>query len=489
MGAETTNVRPANVEHRLLGGIAVTAGFFIDVMGSTSVFAAGPAIERSIGLGQDGLQWTFTAATLPAGALLLVGGRLADVFGARRTFLFGLGLFALASLGCGLSDSAGPLVAARAAQGVAGALLMPAALSLLLGLYPDESERRRALAAWSAVGGAGATAGLFYGGLVTQILGWSWIFWINVPAAAAIGAIALAVLPARGPSGDSRPVDLAGVVTSTAGLAAVIYGATQSPRHGWTDPVDVGSLAAGGLLLVGFAVVERRSEHPMLPPALLARAGVLRGTAVLLTAGLAVDGLLFLLTLYLQVVRGYSSEQFAATAALMTVSSIGAAFVAERMIGRCGPRPVATVGLSLLTFASVLFIAGLRGNGSTLFVVAGMVVFGLGMGGAYTAGSVQSLAAVPSQDAGIASGVQNIAFAVGSTLGVAMVSTVATATGKATGVTAGVAGLSAGFLAVASAVVVGSTAATWPRSRQLRSPATDIPATNGPLPPKQRVQR
>jgi predicted MFS family arabinose efflux permease len=365
---------------------------------------------------------------------------------------------------------------------------MPAALSLLLGLNPNESARRRALATWSAVGGAGATAGLFYGGLITQNLGWSWIFWINVPAAVAIGGVALAVLPARGPSGDSRPIDLAGVFTNTVGLAAVIYGSTQSPRHGWTDPIDLGSLAAGALLLVGFAVVERRNRHLMIPPALLTREGVLRGATVLLAAGAAVDGLLFLLTLYLQLVRGYSSEQFAAMAALMTASSIGAAFVAETMIGRRLPTR-RDRGLGLLTAASLLFTAEVRGHGSTLIVLAGMVLFGFGMGGAYTAGSVQSLANVLSQDAGIASGLQNIAFTVGSTLGVAMVSTVASAAGQVTGVTAGAPGLSFGFLAVAGAIVVGLMSAAWPRRDVLRSSATDVSAVHGPHPQEEPVPR
>src|SRR5262245_45088286 len=215
-----------------------------------------PELARGLGLTQAGLQWSFTAATLPAGALLPVGGRLADLFGRRRLFLIGLALFTASSLACGLAGSATQLIAARAGQGVAGALLIPAALSLLTGTFPEGRERNRAVAAWSAIGGIGATAGLLIGGLITAGAGWQWVFLINVPIGVVLLALGRFLLPEPPRVIESRRVDLPGSITITGGLALFIYGVSQIPSVGWASWRSIGAFLAG---VAGLAVLARIS--------------------------------------------------------------------------------------------------------------------------------------------------------------------------------------------------------------------------------------
>ena len=401
--------------------------FFVIVLGSTTVFTAGPSLGRALGLTQAGLQWSFTAATLPAGALLLVGGRFADLFGRRRMFMLGLALLALASLGCGLAPSAAVLIAARAAQGASAALLMPAALSLVMSTFPEGGERNKALAAWSAIGGTGATAGLLLGGLVTAGLGWRWVFFINVPVAIVMLLLCPVLVREPGRGGGSRALDLAGALTITGGLALLIYGISEVPALGWLDPRTLGAVCLSVVVIAAFIRIESRARSPMLPLRLLRARTAVAGNLVLLTAGVTVDGLLFILTLYTQRVLGYSAVTFGLITAIMTVSSVGAAYLAQRAIGRLGARPVARSGLGMLVLTCLGFAAASAGGGSLLALAACMLLFGLGMGCAYVAGTVASLEGVPEQDSGIAAGVQNISFSLGTTLGVAALSTIAAA--------------------------------------------------------------
>ncbi len=400
---------------------------FIDIMGSTSVFAAGPAIESAIGLTQVGLQWAFTAASLPAGALLLVGGRLADLYGRRRMFRIGLGLLVVSSLAGGLARSVGELLAARVAQGVAGALLLPAALSLLLNLFATARGRTKALATWSVIGGVGATVGLVLGGLVTAGLGWPWVFWLNVPLGLIVLGASPYVLREAPRAGTSRALDLAGIVTSTAALAGLIYAITQAPAQGWLSMKTVGLLVLALTLSAIFVCIESRSDHAMIPPRLLRAGTVLRGNVVLFTAGMSVDGLLFTLTLYTQRSLGFSALQFGLITAVMTLGSVGTAYAAERAIASLGTDRIANIGLGLLGVTCLCFAATVRWGGSVVPLTVGMLLFGAGMGCAYVAGSIASLHGVPHHESGIAAGIQNIAFTLGTILGVAVFSTVSAA--------------------------------------------------------------
>jgi EmrB/QacA subfamily drug resistance transporter len=440
--------------------------FFVDVMGSTSVFTASPALEHALGLTQTGLQWSLTAATLPAGALLLLGGRLADQFGRRRMFMTGLALLAASSLACGLAPNAAVLIAARTAQGVSGALLLPAALALVVGTFSEPADRNRALAAWSAIGGIGATTGLLLGGLVTAGLGWQWVFLVNVPAGLVMLALSPVLLTEPTTGNPTRRIDVPGTLTFCAGLAVLIYGVSQAPMLGWLDWRTSGLVAAGVALLAAFARIERLHPNPIVPPRLLRARLVISGNVTLLAAGMCVDGLLFTLTLFTQQVHGYSPLQFGAVTAVMTISSVAASAVAQRAVGRVGTRAVSAAGMVLLLLTCALFTVATFVDRQLAVLLAGMVVFGIGMGCAFVAGSVASLHDVPEQDAGVAAAVQNISFSSGATLGVAVLATVATAiTPHATAVAA-----RGAFLAGAVVAVAGGIAALALRAR-LPAPA------------------
>jgi MFS family permease len=418
---------------RMTALVLLCTAFLITVMGSTSALTAAPAISRTLQLSSAGLQWALTAATVPAGALLLVGGRLADLVGRRRMVLAGLALLATSSLGCGVAGDTAVLVAARTGQGVAAAILLPAALALLTDTFPVEHERRRAVAAWSAIGGTGATAGLLLGGLVTAGLGWRWIFLINVPLSVVLFILVRLTLRRSPPSSVRERFDVLGVVTFSVGVAALLYGVGRMPTAGWSGWPVLGSGAAGVALLGGFAMVQRRSAHPILPPRLLRSAAVRAGNLTLLVAGVCVDGLLYTLTLLLQDARGYSALQYGAVAAVMTVASIGATAVAQRVVAARGARPVAVGGLAALALTGGLLQAGAGSRGGLIVVLIAMIVFGAGMGAAFVAGSVESLRVADSRDSGVAAAVQNICFTLGTALGIAALSTVAAETSHLAG--------------------------------------------------------
>jgi MFS family permease len=385
-------------------------------------------MERALGLTQTGLQWSFTAATLPGGALLLAGGRLSDLFGRRRMFMVGLALLTLASLVCGWAPSTGVLIGARAGQGVAAGLLMPAALSLVTNTFRLEEERNKALAVWSAVGGAGATAGLLLGGLVTVALGWQWIFFINVPLCGAMLLLS-PVLLREPPAGEAaRTADVPGTVTITCGIALFIYAITETSQEGWLNARTLGELGIVIALIAAFARIESRRTPPMLPPALLRSRPLVAGNLVLLTAGLSVDGMVFTLSLYTQRVLGYSPIQFGGITAIMTASSIAAAPIAQRAVTRFGPRLVGRAGLAMLCLANAGLAATTSLRGSPVSIAACMLLFGLGMGCAFVSGTIASLKDVSDQDSGIAAGIQNISFSLGTTLGIAILSAISAAT-------------------------------------------------------------
>jgi len=401
--------------------------FFTDTFGSTIVFPAGPAMERALGLSQAGLQWSFTAATLPGGALLLAGGRLSDMFGRRRMFMLGLMLLIPASLVCGWAPSTAVLLAARAAQGISAALLVPAALSLLTNTFRGEEERNKALAAWSAVGGAGATAGLLLGGLITVTLGWQWIFFINVPLGGAMLLLSPVLLREPPPGEGTRKVDVPGTVTITCAVALFIYTITETAQQGWLTPRTLGELGIATALLVAFARIESRRAVPMLPPGLLRSRPLVAGNLVLLTAGLSVDGMVFTFSLYSQRVLGYTAIQFGGITAIMTASSIAGAPIAQRAVTRFGPRPTGRAGLAMLCLSNAGLAAAAWLGGSPVALAGCMLVFGLGMGCAFVSGTIASLKDVPERDSGIAAGIQNVSFSLGTTLGLAILSAVSAA--------------------------------------------------------------
>jgi len=455
----TYGVRLAVRDRRRLFALGLLCmAFFVEVLSSTSVFTAAPSMAADLGLSPAGAQWTFTACTLPGGALLLLGGRLADGFGARRVFVCGLALLVVASLVCGLAPTPAVLISARVGQGVSAALLMPAALSLVVSTFDDESERNKALAAWSAVGGMGATGGLLLGGVVTQALGWPWVFLVNVP----VGLVMLALCPvllvsARPVAGRVR-LDVPGAMLVTVALGLIVYGTSRVPDDGWLRPGASGCVVAGLVLLIVFVMVEARTRMPLLPLRLFRSRSVVGGNLVLVAAGMSVDGLLFTMTNETQGTLGYSAWRFGLLTSVMTVSSVGAAYLAQRGVALRGVRVVAAVGTTMLGLTCLTMAWSTYVARPGWLLLLGMLLFGLGMGGAYVAGSIASLADVGDADTGIAAGLQNVSFTIGTTLGVALLSTVA-ATRATTAQVAPMAGYRAAFVA-GVAIALAGTAAT-----------------------------
>ncbi|HET6824665.1 MAG TPA: MFS transporter [Amnibacterium sp.] len=409
--------RPAGLLLTLCGA------FFLDVLGTTSVFAASPAIGAAMHLDATALQWLFTAATLPGGAVLLVGGNLADRYGGRRMFLLGLAGFTLASLGCAVTDLYAALLAFRVLQGTAAGIVVPASLAVLLAVFPGGAERTRALAIWSTVSGVGATAGLLLGGLLTGAIGWRWVFLVNVPGGLLIGVAAVLLLP-RMPRRPRERLDLAGLAFFTVGAAAVIFGLSAIPEQG-VGVVPVLTTVAGVAALGAFVLVERSTAVPALPLRLLRVPRVAGGLVALVAAGLTVDGLLFALTLFTQQQLDWNALGFAVAAAVMTATSVGSSWVAGRLVPRLGAPALAAIGLLLLGGAGACFVV--MAQGGVLLLGPGLVLFGLGMGPAYVGGSNASLLHVASDDAGAAGALQNIAFTAGSIVGVALYATVLSA--------------------------------------------------------------
>jgi EmrB/QacA subfamily drug resistance transporter len=438
--------------------------FLVVVLGSTIVFTAAPTMAGALEFAAGDVQWIFTASALTSGGLLFFGGRLADLLGRRRVFMTGVGAFTLSSMLCGLAWSEPVLIGARAVQGAAVAIMSPAALSLVTTIFPPGPERNKALGIWSMLGGIGATAGLLVGGAVTDALGWRWVFFINVPVGVTVLALSPVLLRHSRARDRRRAFDAAGAATITAALVLAVYAITQVPRAGWASAQTLGLLAAAAALTGLFALVETRATAPLLPLRVLRSRALIAGNVIMLVAGLAVDGMLFILTLYAQLVLGYSAVQFGLALMVMTVASIAGSYAAQGAVTRLGFGRVAAAGMTLIG-AGCLLLAQVSAQGTFLAdLLPGLVVFGLGMGAAFVAGSIASFAGVEERDAGVASGLQSTSFTVGTALGVATLSTIATArtahvAGSAARDVALTAGYRSAFTAAVAVVAVGLAAA------------------------------
>jgi EmrB/QacA subfamily drug resistance transporter len=439
------------------------AAFFMVILDSTIVLTAIPSIEESLELGVTGVQWVITGYAVTFGSLLLFFGRVADLLGRRRVFLVGTAVFVIASLACGLAWSGPVLVGARLLQGVSAAIMAPTALSIVVGLFRDPAERNRALGLWGALGGIGATAGLLLGGVITAGLGWEWIFFINVP----VGIVILLLVPVL--VGESREqvavrrFDVAGALTVTAALVLLISAIVNAPAAGWASAVTLGQLAAAALLLVLFVVIESRSAAPLVPLRIFRMRTLVAGNLVILAIGLAVDGMLFPLTLYAQQVLGFSALQFGLASAVMTVMSVVGAFAGQAAVTRFGLRPVAVPALLLIVAGTALLVS-VPVDGSFLGdLFWPLVIFGPGMGAAFVASQIAALHEVPEAESGLAAGLVDTSFHIGGALGIAVVSAVAVQVADASATSGGpealTDGLQAAFLAAAVFAVLGLIAA------------------------------
>jgi EmrB/QacA subfamily drug resistance transporter len=382
MVANVTGADPVDVRahrRRWYALVLLCAAFSMVVLDSTIVYVALPSIQQALGFSAAGVQWVITVYLLTFAGLLLLGGRTADLVGRRTVFMVGVALFTLASLGCALAPSAGVLLAARVVQGVAAAMLTPAALALLITTFAGGAERNRALGIWGAIGGVGATAGLLVGGPITDGFGWEWIFLINVP----VGLVLLAASPVLRDSRQEpgqHAYDPAGAVTITAGLIVFVYAIVGAPVAGWASARTVGLLAAAATLIMLFVLVESRAPVPLVRLGLFrspVRAG---GNLVIVTMGMTVDAVLFTLTLYTQEVLHYSAVQFGLMMAAMTAVSVVGSYAGQALVTGVGVHPVAVVGTALVGVGCLL-LTRISVHASFLAdLLPALVVFGLGLG-------------------------------------------------------------------------------------------------------------
>ena len=456
--------------------LLVCAAQLMLVLDGTIVNVALPAIGDSLGFSEVGLSWVVNSYLLTFGGFLLLGGRAGDLFGRRRVFMAGLVLFTLASLLCGLAGSQVLLVAARALQGIGGALMAPAALSIVITTFRDPGERARAMGIWGFVASGGGSIGVFLGGVLTQTLGWPWIFLVNLP-------IGLAALALCGPLLDPDPVpekrggfDLPGALLITASLVTAVYAIIGI--GGNPIVMTLALIALSTLLLAAFAAVERRSAAPLVPPGIFSRSRnlVVSNVAMILTVA-GVVGWFFFSALYLQRVLVYDSfatglAYLPGTIAIGVLSYSAAA----RAVNRFGIKPMIVFGMGLMAAGLLLFARAPLGGSFLVDVLPGMLVLGVGAAFAFMSVILASTVGVPESEAGLASGLVNTSQQVGGALGLAILASLAASyTGSVSEAQAPVAALNSGyhaaFLASALCLILGAVLA----ATLLRFPKEAVP--------------
>ncbi|MFI6298748.1 MFS transporter [Nonomuraea sp. NPDC050790] len=385
-----------------------------------------PVIGSGLGFALADLQWVATTFALAAAGFTLLFGRIADLFGRRRLFLAGMALLGLSSLAGGLATSPGMLLAARVAQGLATAIVTPAGLSLLTTSFREGPLRQRALGLNGALMSAGFTSGAILGGLLTDLLSWRWAFFINVPVALAVLVAAPAVLAES--RQEQRPrIDVPGAITVTGGLLALVYGLTRAGEHGFSDPLGVGALAAGLVLLVLFWFVERRAAHPLVPVSILTRATVKWGNLAGLIAFATETSLVFLLTLYLQKVLGYSALATGLAFGVLGLGTVIGGVLAPRILSRIGTRGALLTGFAVQGVATAsLGLLGASQGWIWLLLVA-TFVGGIGNMVAIVGFMVTATSGLPDSEQGLATGLATMTQQVGITMGIPVMSAVATA--------------------------------------------------------------
>jgi EmrB/QacA subfamily drug resistance transporter len=394
------------------------------VLDITIVNIALPSAQEDLGFSNDARQWIVTAYALAFGSLLLLGGRLGDLFGRKWAFIGGLLGFSIASAIGGAADSFGVLVAARAGQGVFGALLAPSALALLTTTFTDPAERGKAFGIFGGIAGGGAAVGLLLGGILTEILSWRWCLYVNLVIAlpAALAALRLIVNqanPAR------PPLDLLGTVTASAGLFALVFGFSNSEMQSWTDPVTIIMLAAAVVLLSAFVVIESRVAHPLLPLRVVAdrtRGGSYLAIGI---SGIALFAVFLFLTYFLQQTKGFSPIESGLAFLPMTAAIIvTAALVNTRLLAKVGPRPLLVLGMSLGALAMAWFAQIEATSSYAGHVLPGLLVMGVGMGNIFAPAIASATYGVEYSDTGVASAMVNTMQQVGGSIGTALLSSI-----------------------------------------------------------------
>src|SRR3954452_13272101 len=387
-----TTQQPTEPDPRRWKALALLCtAFFMVILDSAIVVVALPSIDADLAFSAGNLQWVLSTYLLSFGGLLLLGGRAADLLGRRRMFILGTGLFAVASLAAGLAGTVAALLAARAMQGVAAAIMTPTALSIVMTTFGEGAERNKALGIWGSTGAIGGTAAWLIGGPITDGLGWAWIFFINVPVAVGVAVLSPLLLRESRAAAGPRRFDAAGAVTITAALVALVYAVVEAPETGWGDARTLGLLALAAVLTAAFVAIESRSAAPLAPLKVFRSRALVGGNLVLLALGTTGFAVPFILTQYAQEVLGWSPIHFGLASVVMPVTAVVGTFSAQALATKIGVRPVAVVALALTGLGSLL-LTQVSVNGSYLGdLFFAFVLLGPGIGATYVAGSIASL--------------------------------------------------------------------------------------------------
>lgn len=453
-----------------LGAVALVS--FLLTLADTALSVALPAIGRDLGLGLSGLEWVVNAYTLALAALLLSGGRLADMLGSRRVYLLGLSAFTVASLAAGLAPSGLLLLAARVLQGGGAALVLPASLAILQTSFP-ERRRGMALGIWAGVSAAGLAIGPLLGAVLTEWFGWGAIFLVNVPVGALALATGRALLAESDLSARRRDFDFAGMFFSATALVALVFALTEGMSYGWNSRLVLGSFAVAVSALVVFVHVERRHKSPLLELDLFRSRNLSGANAVSLLSTAVMCGVFFFISLYLQVARGYSAIEAGLVFLPMTLFICLVAPLAGRLSDRTGRRLPAAAGMVILA-VSLWMLSGLGATSGLRALLPGLIVAGIGIGLTTSPVTAAALDFAPAEEAGVRAGILNTSRMVGLAVGIALMGAIVTArwpgglAGAATDPRAFVEGLSAAFqvnaaLALVAAAVAALTIAGGPR--------------------------
>jgi EmrB/QacA subfamily drug resistance transporter len=403
----------------------LAVAFFMTIADLAIVNVALPTIGRKLHMPESSLQWVVTGYALTFGGFLLLGGRAADMLGRRRILMAGLALFTAASLGCGLATAEGFLIAMRFVQGLGAAIVLPAALSIVMNMFPEGAERNKALGAWGAIGASGATAGLIAGGLLTRYAGWQYIFFLNVPVGAAALLLAPRVVPESRLATARRRFDPFGAVTVTGGLSLLVYAISTAPQAGWGTARTVTLLAVSAALLAAFLVIETRVEAPLMPLRIFQNKTLAGANAVGLLLGGSFFAFIFIGTLYMQQVLGYSALKAGLAWLATSLTSVALAGLSQALVTRGSAKLVMAAGMALIG-GGVLWATTVPVHGQFWASLAGpFLIVGIGTAFAFIPVSIAALAGVAGHQAGLASGLINTSQQLGGAIGVAVASTIA----------------------------------------------------------------
>jgi EmrB/QacA subfamily drug resistance transporter len=458
---------------------AVSFGLFMIMLDNTVVNVALPSIQRDLGVGLSELEWIVTGYALTFAALMLIGGKVADAYGRRLIFVIGIAVFTLASLWCGLADSGEMLIAARVVQGVGAALMNPATLSIIAATFPPR-QRGMAIGIWAGVSALALAIGPLVGGLITEHISWTWIFFVNVPVGI-LGIAASFLFIDESRDQTHVRLDVPGLATSGIGLFAFTYALIEANTYGWGSTRIVGSFVLAAVALATFVLLELRQRAPMLPLELFRNPTYTGANAVILLVALAMFGVFFFVSLYMQNILGYSAVQAGAAFLPMTVLIILVAPIAGKASDRIGSRGLMTAGM-LLVAVQLLYFSQLGADASFWALLPALLVGGVGMALTMTPSAAAATRSVPVDKAGVGSAVLNAARQVGGAMGIALMGAiVAHEAGGVRSVDAFMAGFErslevAAVIAVVGAVVAFALVRPHEREESARRDAPELAA-------------